>query len=85
MSKMSKKARRITFTSQEKFPFIIDIAGLPGTIGRFFSNARSSPSSISCNLFKDTFAFTAYNDAARVLSEIYGDYKCNSFVLILPV
>jgi hypothetical protein len=85
MSKMSKIARRITFRSQEKFPSFIDIAGLPGTIGRFCSNARSSPSSISCNLFKDTFAFTAYNEAARVLSEIDEDYKCYRFVLILPV
>ena len=60
MSKYTFK-NNLTFISQEKLPSLIDIAGLPGTIGGFSSNACSSPSSKSCNLFKDTFAFATQN------------------------
>jgi hypothetical protein len=48
----------LTLESQEKYPFLIEIAGSPGSRGGFGRRILSSAKSSSSRRFKDTFALT---------------------------
>jgi hypothetical protein len=48
-----------TFESQEKNPFLIEMAGSPGSRGGFGKRTRSSAKSNSSRRFTDTLALTA--------------------------
>ena len=54
-----------TFESQEKHPFLIEIAGCPGSIGGFGKRTLSSVDNTSSKRFKDTLAFTIYKSQIK--------------------
>lgn len=49
-----------TFASQEKYPFLIEMAGNPGSRGGFDRSILSSAKSKSSSRFNDTFALTTF-------------------------
>jgi len=66
--------RTSTFASQEKYPFLIEIAGKIGSRGGFGRSILSSAKSKSSSRFKDTFALTTFNTKKEELgqSELLG-------------
>ena len=58
-----------TFASQEKFPFLIEMAGSPGSWGGFGRRILSSAKSSSSKRFKDTFALTTCQSNATLEAE----------------
>jgi hypothetical protein len=57
---MTKKLWTFTFASQEKCPFLIEMAGNPGSRGGFGRSILSSAKSNSSRRFNDTFALTTF-------------------------
>ena len=49
----------LTCVSHEKYPFWMDMAGIPGTRGGLGFKILSSAKNSSCKRCNDTFAFTA--------------------------
>ena len=56
--------RECTFESQEKYPFLIEMAGSFGFNGGFGSKTFSSARSSSSSRFSDTLAFTTCQSMA---------------------
>jgi hypothetical protein len=52
------KLQKVTFKSHEKFPFSIEIAGIPGSRGGFGAKILSSARNSSSRRCNDVFAFT---------------------------
>lgn len=67
---------KITFASQEKYPFSIEIAGSPGSMGGFGNRILSSARSRSSRRFNETFALTTKKIMTKT-HKIYMLYKNN--------
>ena len=57
--------------SQEKVPFLIDIAGMPDCMGGFGCNILSSAKNRSSSLFKDTLALTTCRPKASSQNQAF--------------
>lgn len=60
ITRITFRIKNITFESHEKNPFLIEIAGSPGSRGGFGRRSLSSANSRSSRRFKDTLAFTTW-------------------------
>lgn len=63
-----------TFLSQEKVPFLIDIAGRPDCRGGFSCSFLSSARKRSSSLFRDTLALTTCIQKPSSVNDLI--YKC---------
>ena len=70
---------KLTFASHEKYPFFIEMAGSPGTRGRFGFKFRSSAKNSSSRRCNETFAFAICQNRRSLRNNLISLTKAISY------